>query len=204
MNRVVISIFGIFLLLSSSVLAGDFEPGSEPEGFRGIVWGTEIGDLSGFTLIRREPRFGGMDVYSREGEKLSAWGAPVGAIEYFFRKGKFYRGSVLTASTERYQALQKGSLREVRGGGSPAPGGAGGDPIFLAGNDRLHDPPVRSGVRERVADSNLPKDRRPDNGGGCIPLTGCNGIFRNLTPMTLTPVNREQVVVQDFSPACFG
>ena len=107
MNRVVISIFGIFLLLSSSVLAGDFEPGSEPEGFRGIEWGTEIGSLSGLTLLRREPRFGGLDVYSREGEKLSAWGAPVGAIEYFFRKEKFFRGSVLTTGVEDYQNFRK-------------------------------------------------------------------------------------------------
>jgi len=125
MRRILLTGFGIYLLLNFSALTGDFEPGTEPSGFKEIDWGTEIATLSGMTLLRREPRFGGLDVYSREGEKLLAWGAPVAAIEYFFRKGKFFRGSVLTTSVEDYQDLRKAVFEKYGVGelqSQPAPG----------------------------------------------------------------------------------
>jgi hypothetical protein len=112
MRRLILTGLGCILLISSTSLAGDFKVGSEPDGFRGISWGAEITKLSGFKLIRREEQFGGLDIYSRKGDKLDAWGVPVGAIEYFFRKGKFFRGNVLTAGIGDYRNLRKAVFTE--------------------------------------------------------------------------------------------
>ena len=106
MRRIIVTCLGCILLISPFAFSGDFKPGSEPDGFRGIVWSTEIASLSGFKMIRREDRFGGLDIYSREGDKLEAWGVSVGAIEYFFRKGKFFRGNILTTGIESYRNLR--------------------------------------------------------------------------------------------------
>jgi hypothetical protein len=111
-RRIILVGLGVIVLISPAAYAGDFKPGSEPTGFRGISWGTEIGTLSGFKLIRQEDRFGGLDVYSREGDKLEAWSAPVGVIEYFFRKGKFFRGNILTAGIGEYRKLRQAVFAE--------------------------------------------------------------------------------------------
>ena len=108
MRRIILTgLVGCILLISSTSFAGDFKPGSEPDGFRGIAWGTGITTLSGFKLIRREEQVGGIDIYSREGDKLEAWSVPVGVIEYFFRKGKLFRGNILTAGIGEYRNLRE-------------------------------------------------------------------------------------------------
>jgi len=113
MRRIILTgLVGCILLIGSTSLAGDFKAGSEPDGFRGVSWGTEIAKLSGFKLIRREEQFGGLDIYSREGDKMEAWSAPVSVIEYFFRKGKFFRGNILTAGIGEYRNLRKAVFAE--------------------------------------------------------------------------------------------
>ena len=88
--------------------AGGYKPGSEPDGFRGIKWGTDISALPNmkkvyasfarnhwdifrtcfkhFTLEERRP----IIWYIKEGEKLKIGGAKLIQILYGFRKGKFY------------------------------------------------------------------------------------------------------------------
>jgi hypothetical protein len=112
MRRIILIGLGFILVIGSSVFAGDYKPGSEPDGFRGVAWGTEIAKLSGFKLIRREEQFGGLDIYSRQGDKMDAWSAPVGVIEYFFRQGKFFRGNILTAGIGEYRNLRKAVFTE--------------------------------------------------------------------------------------------
>ncbi len=121
MRRIILIGLGCTLLISSTSLAGDFKAGSEPDGFRGISWGVEITKLSGFKLIRREEQFGGLDIYTRQGEKLTAWGVPVAAIEYIFRQGKFFRGNILTAGIGEYQNLRRAVFSEF-GVGELSPG----------------------------------------------------------------------------------
>ncbi len=36
-----------------------YKPGSEPTGFRGIKWGTDISTLESMTYIETDPRYGG-------------------------------------------------------------------------------------------------------------------------------------------------
>ena len=107
MYKILLTGLACFLLLGSDSPAGDFRAGSEPDGFRGISWGTKISDLNGLSLLRREPGYGEVDVYSRAGESVVMGTVAAAAVEYFFWRGIFYRGSVLTATAEDYSKLRE-------------------------------------------------------------------------------------------------
>ncbi|MFH1039016.1 MAG: hypothetical protein V1789_10165 [PVC group bacterium] len=122
MKKIVLTGIAGLMLVGGFSSAGDFKPGSEPDGFRGISWGTEIGELTGLNLLRREPDHGGVDVYARTGETMVVGSAPAAAVEYFFWRGLFYRGAVLTAGAEDYQQLQQAVFAEYGVGEiDPAP-----------------------------------------------------------------------------------
>ena len=78
---------------SSSGLPGDFSPGSEPEGFRGIKWGTDLSSLGkvaeSLKEIRTDLSFGGVDIYLRRGDELTLDGVDLERIEYLFWRGQF-------------------------------------------------------------------------------------------------------------------
>lgn len=61
---------------------GSFKPGSEPEGFRGIKWGTDISTLKDMEVKEQ-------DWYVRTGDKLKIGEAELISIAYRFHKGKF-------------------------------------------------------------------------------------------------------------------
>ena len=92
----------IFLLVVSlsfsnfifSVFADDFKLGSEPNGFRGIKWGTNISTLSNMEYI------GGTleEVYVRKGEILKIGGAKLRTIRYCFWKGRLFKVYVFSES----------------------------------------------------------------------------------------------------------
>lgn len=62
---------------------------NEPDGFRGLSWGTEISSLSGFTKVGVDPGYGGIDLYVRGGDELVIGAAKLDKIIYGFWRGKF-------------------------------------------------------------------------------------------------------------------
>ncbi len=63
---------------------------ADPDGFRGIQWGTDIKTLSGMNKVGTNPIYGGIEVYARKGDDLQVCGVEVESITYNFRKGKFF------------------------------------------------------------------------------------------------------------------
>ena len=59
----------------------NFKPGSEPEGFRGIKWGTHISILSDMVQVWEN---GDRKFYTRKGEELEIGGAKLHQIIYVF------------------------------------------------------------------------------------------------------------------------
>jgi hypothetical protein len=87
MGRVNLAVFftvSIVLLSASS-----FAFKNEPDGFRGIKWGTDISTLKGMTHVRTDPSYGGVEFYTRQGDELRIGDAQLNKIEYAFWKGKF-------------------------------------------------------------------------------------------------------------------
>ncbi len=71
---------------------GGFKPGSEPDGFRGIKWGTPIVSIDDMTQVWAD---GDMKIYERQGDPLEIGSAKVHSILYLFWQGKFMEARVV-------------------------------------------------------------------------------------------------------------
>ena len=85
-------IFGILLISSFALsqkepLLNNFKPGSEPDGFRGIKWGTDISTLKDMILKEEDPK-GLLKLYKRKGDVLEIGGAKLKSVTYSFWQGK--------------------------------------------------------------------------------------------------------------------
>lgn len=64
----------------------DFKPGTEPDGFRGITWGTPASTLNDLYQVWND---GDRKYYERKGDPLEIAGAKVHRIVYIFWQGQF-------------------------------------------------------------------------------------------------------------------
>ncbi len=75
--------------------AGNFKSGSEPDGFRGIKWGTDISTIQGMKDTGKGySAHPDEKYYTREGDKLETGGAKLKKIQYSFYKGKFFEVTI--------------------------------------------------------------------------------------------------------------
>jgi hypothetical protein len=86
-----------------------FGTGSEPDGFNGIKWGTNLSVLNGMKLYRMDPSNGGIEFYLKEGDTLKFGNGKPKTIQYGFWKEKFYVGMITTQGFEDWNSL-KGSI----------------------------------------------------------------------------------------------
>ena len=72
-------------LLGSLVFAEyDYKLGSEPDGFRGIKWGTDISTLKDMEYLFTDPSYGGIEVYRKKNDNLRIGGVRLKTIIYGF------------------------------------------------------------------------------------------------------------------------
>ena len=84
----------------------NFKPGSEPDGFRGIKWETDISTLPDMKYFKTDPSFGGMKGYIRKGDKLQIGAAKLKRIEYDFWHGKFLGVLISTKGHTNWYSLK--------------------------------------------------------------------------------------------------
>jgi len=96
----------VFFLLSGSCIAappGEFKPGSEPDGFRGIKWGAELSKLP---EMIPDAEWDSFKAYTRSGDNLEFDSVELTQIRYITWKGKFYEVVLKTEKVpENYYAL---------------------------------------------------------------------------------------------------
>jgi len=92
--------------LCGNLGSANYKPGSEPDGFRGIKWGTDISTLSDMEYFRTDPGYGGIKVYTRKNEDLHLGAAKLKIIGYNFWRGKFCSVQVITKSWTNWDALK--------------------------------------------------------------------------------------------------
>ncbi len=85
---------------------GDFKPGSEPDGFRGIKWGQDISTVEGLVYVDNDSSFGGIDYYIREGDELKMGNAKLERIFYGFWKNKFSSVKILTKGYTNWSSFK--------------------------------------------------------------------------------------------------
>ena len=104
--KIVIVLSAILLVCVPFSFAGDFKPDSEPDGLRGIKWGTNILNLSGMQYSHTA-KYGGVKYYLREGDELVIGRANLNKIEYRFWKGKLYSVEILTKGFANFEGLKE-------------------------------------------------------------------------------------------------
>lgn len=101
-----------FILMTNCLYAKEFDPGLEPDGFRGIKWKQEISTLS--DMKRVETRqvcvkrgCGPIEIYLRKDDVMKIGDANLDRIEYRFCSGKFYGAFIMLSGKEDYEAIKK-------------------------------------------------------------------------------------------------
>lgn len=104
----------VFLAIGNSAFAypGNFKPGSEPDGFRGIKWGTELSTLSGMEYLRTDPSYGGIPFYTKEKDDLTIGGAKLETVEYGFWQGKLYIVIINTKGSVNWSGLEDATFEK--------------------------------------------------------------------------------------------
>ena len=116
-------ILGILLILfwmngfSFSQPLNNFKPGSEPDGFGDIQWGTDLSALRNMKFSKADPSFGGIDIYLRLEVAPRIGTANLKNIEYLFWKGKFIGVRFIEEGVSEYKSLKE-AVFEVYGKGS--------------------------------------------------------------------------------------
>ncbi len=107
MRIIQISIF-IVCLLTLGCSNNSFKQGAEPDGFRGIKWGTDISTIQNMEYIASEETiFGeGADIYKKSDDELAIGDAKIESIEYLFWNKKFFEVRIFVIGYENCEALR--------------------------------------------------------------------------------------------------
>ena len=104
-------ILGILIIVfwmsgySLSQPLNNFKPGSEPDGFGDIKWGTDLSTLKNMKFSRTDPSYGGIDVYLRLGQVSRIGGASLKNIEYLFWKRIFSGVRIIAEGVSEYKSF---------------------------------------------------------------------------------------------------
>jgi hypothetical protein len=91
------------LVISICVSIPAFAFQNEPDGFRGIKWGTNISELPDMSLSEE---YGNSKFYLRKGEKLKIGDADIDRIGYGFYKGLFYSVGIMYNGSLNFKKLK--------------------------------------------------------------------------------------------------
>jgi len=80
---------------------------SEPDGFNGIKWGTEIGVLKGMTNIEKKGIPKEIRVFKRDNDIKSFGGAEIDSIDYEFFKDRFVSVTLKVKDLRNFIILKK-------------------------------------------------------------------------------------------------
>ena len=107
----------VFLLIISvwvSLPAFAFQ--NEPDGFRGIKWGTNISELPDMSLFEV---YGNSKFYLRKGDKLKIGDAHIDRIGYGFYEGRFNKLFIIYKGSLNFKKLKDTFFDQYGQGGKP-------------------------------------------------------------------------------------
>ncbi len=84
---------------------------SEPDGFRGITWGTKRQKVPGLQFAYADSRDKRVKTYKRSGEGVLFDGVKMNQIDYVFAEGLFFRAHLITSGKSNYKKLRKAMVK---------------------------------------------------------------------------------------------
>lgn len=104
----------VAVLLVSTVAYAEYNPPSfknkEPNGFRGLKWGTELSAIGGMKVIGEEKEKM-LKLCVREGDRLRFGSAKLNEILYIFWNDKLWAVYMTTSGYKNAQRLKKAAYR---------------------------------------------------------------------------------------------
>ena len=97
-----------------------FRKGSEPNSFRGILWGAGVKKVSGLNRVRSDPSFGGIELYTRKSDTMRLGGAQLDTIEYGFWQGRFSNVIIRSAGFTNWLNLRDATFARFGAGYKPS------------------------------------------------------------------------------------
>jgi len=105
--------FIITLFLSAFLISSNcYSFQNEPDGFRGIKWGTDITTLKGMEFLSIDPSIGGIKKYKKTNEELKLGGATLRSVEYSFWREKFCSITVETEGSVNWGGLRDACIEK--------------------------------------------------------------------------------------------
>ena len=89
-----------------------FRPGSEPDGFGKICWGVDIITMKNLEYCRKDPSYGGIDIYRNTGNAPCLCGLAGEKIEYLFWKGRFCGVCYFEEGFTGYEQVRETAFKE--------------------------------------------------------------------------------------------
>ena len=110
MKKLLLIIFS-FTLILNSVFAAAFKAGSEPEGFRGFKWGSELSSINNMEYIETKPDPGfperSLELYRHGSDTLKIGEAKLDSITYEFLEKKLQIVSIIISGKKNLSLLKK-------------------------------------------------------------------------------------------------
>lgn len=116
----------VVIFCAGFAIAQYFYPGSEPDGFRGILWGTDLSTLAGMKFVTSRDIGGSfpesvwdfergalkkqikVDIYEKPEDDTPLYGVVVETIRYGFWKGKFCEVTVFVRGQDNLKTFNDG------------------------------------------------------------------------------------------------
>ena len=98
----------VLAALAISAIAADYTTAKAPTSFRGLIWGTPLGDIPDLVPVQK-PGF--RNTYFRRDEKLTFGEADIVSVAYYFRKDRLYRAGVAFTGRANHFLLKERLLR---------------------------------------------------------------------------------------------
>ena len=93
--------------------------GSEPQGFNGIKWETQLSSLGSMKPYRKEPSYGGIEYYVKAKDVFKLGNGKLATPQYGFLRGKFYVGLVTTQGLSDWNGLKDVVFSQFGQGAKP-------------------------------------------------------------------------------------
>lgn len=116
-----IAIFFSFLQSGFAQNLKKYKPGSEPNGFGDIFWEDDVKSIKNMEYCRKDPSYGGIDIYRNTGSAPCLCGLAGGKIEYLFWKGRFCGVCFFEEGFTGYEQVREAAFKEFGEVNKPFP-----------------------------------------------------------------------------------
>lgn len=107
MKKIFMSSIVVLMLIAFSSVAFARTYQNEPDGFRGITWGTDFETVKDqFILVDTDSSYGGLQFYTRVNDEMTIGSASLESVNYVFWQNKFAFSSIGLKSYKNWTGVQ--------------------------------------------------------------------------------------------------